>query len=148
MIEEKILILYPTLVQAGLAITAFMEPTPLITTGSFDSPLSFYITMAVFLDSSKEYVTTLDVMHKGHSVLEPGANNDENHSQNFMFTKPDESSLIVGNQLLLKGVKVTTPGTYDINLELFEIDEQSRQHLVDEKTCSIVIVKTTLRDQE
>ncbi|MFM3646452.1 hypothetical protein [Klebsiella pneumoniae] len=54
MIEEKILILYPTLVQAGLAITAYMAPTPLITVGSFDSPLSFYITMAVFLDSSKE----------------------------------------------------------------------------------------------
>lgn len=147
MIEEKILILYPTLVQAGLAITAYMAPTPLITVGSFDSPLSFYITMAVFLDSSKEYVTTLDVKHNGDSVLDSNANNDENHSQNFMFTKPDEDSLLVGTQLHLKGVKPTTPGTYDITLELFEIDEQSRQHLVDEKTCSIVIVKTTLRDQ-
>jgi hypothetical protein len=63
-----------------------------------------------------------------------------------MFTKPDENSLLVGTQLHLKELSLQ-PSTYDITLELFEIDEQSRQHLVDEKTCSIVIVKTTLRDQ-
>jgi len=139
--KEKILILYSTLIRPGLAISHFMQPDPIIYDIDLLKPISLYITTVLLFDSSKHYMTELDIVFNGESVL-PTEGNPDNAMVNFMSSKPDDNSLVVGSSLFLQGINISKNGVYDVNFSLFEDDDGKLGKQIDSKQCSFVVARS------
>lgn len=134
---EKIVAIYPTIIRAGLAISHFMQPDPIIVVSEYPSSCSFYLTALMYFDHGKKYTTELDVTFNGESVL-PDSRGDENTMETFMFSPVNGTSIIVGTSLLVKNIKLIGSGTYDVTYRIFEDVEGKLSEVIDEKKCALI----------
>lgn len=140
--EEKILLLYPTLVRAGLAITHYMPPDPIISSVEASKTSSFYVTAVMSFLKSKRYMTELDFLYNGQSVLAADGDVD-NDMKNFMFSYPSEDSLVVGSSLFIKNVNIEQPGVYDVVVSIFDDNDGKPGDRIDTSRSSFVVAHPT-----
>ncbi|EPT9223066.1 TPA: hypothetical protein MIA68_09945 [Klebsiella pneumoniae] len=138
--KEKIITIYPTLIKAGLAISHYMPPDPVSFKKDFPSKDSFYLTALMYFESGKRYMTELNVVFEGKSVL-PEKGQDEDSMETFMFVHVDDNSTLVGSSLRVKDIILDKPGVYDIIFKIFEDIDGKPGDLLDEKSCSIVAAR-------
>lgn len=135
--KEKIILLYPTLIKPGLAISHYMPPDPVFYTDQYPASCSFYLTSLMYFENGKNYTTELDVCFEGKSVLN-GNQQDENSMETFMFSPIDERTVMVGSTLFVKNVSIEKAGLYDISFKLYEDINGEISDVLDEKTCSFI----------
>lgn len=135
--KEKIILLYPTLIKPGLAISHYMPPDPVFYTDQYPASCAFYLTSLMYLDKGKNYTTELDVCFEGKSVLN-GNQQDNNSMETFMFSPLDEKSIMVGSALFVNNVNIEKAGLYDISFKLYEDIDGKLSDILDEKTCAII----------
>ncbi|HBY4322473.1 TPA: hypothetical protein MIU95_19715 [Klebsiella pneumoniae] len=135
--KEKIITVYPTLIKAGLVVSHYMPPDPVSLKKEFPSKDSFYLTALMYFESGKKYMTELNVVFEGKSVL-PENGQDEDSMETFMFIHIDDDSTLVGTSLRVKDINLEKPGVYDIFFKIFEEIDGKPGALLDEKSCSIV----------
>ncbi|HDS8975851.1 TPA: hypothetical protein QHR34_003074 [Raoultella ornithinolytica] len=135
--KEKIITVYPTLIKAGLVVSHYMPPDPVSLKKEFPSKDSFYLTALMYFESGKKYMTELNVVFEGKSVL-PEKGQDEDSMETFMFIHVDDNSTLVGSSLRVNDIILDKPGVYDIIFKIFEDIDGKPGDLLDEKSCSIV----------
>lgn len=135
--KEKIIMLYPTVVKEGLAISHFMSPDPIFFAEKYPSMCMFYLTSIMYLDNGKKYTTELDVCFDGKSVLN-NSKQDKNSMETFMFSLIDEKSNMVGSSLFVNNVSIEKAGVYNISFKLYEDINGTLSDVLDEKSCSFI----------
>lgn len=135
--KEKIITIYPTVIKDGLVVTHYMAPDPVIFKQQFPTKGSFYLTALMYFESGKRYMTELNVLFAGKSVL-PDEKQEGDAMETFMFVPIDNSSILAGASLEVIDIKLDTPGTYDIILKIFEDIDGKPGDLLDEKTCHLI----------
>lgn len=135
--KEKIITIYPTVIKEGMAVSHYMPPDPVIFKKQFPSKGSFYLTALMYFESGKRYMTELNVIFDGKSVL-PDEKQEGDAMETFMFIHIDSTSILAGASLEVIDIKLDNPGTYDITLKIFEDIDGKPGDLLDEKTCSLI----------
>ncbi|HBR1208102.1 hypothetical protein [Klebsiella pneumoniae] len=135
--KEKIITIYPTVIKDGVAISHYMPPDPVMFKKQFPSKGSFYLTALMYFDSGKRYMTELNVLFDGKSVL-PDEKQEGDAMETFMFVHIDSSSVLAGASLEVIDINLEKPGTYDIILKIFEDIDGKTGELLDEKTSSLI----------
>ncbi|EIW8579024.1 hypothetical protein [Klebsiella aerogenes] len=135
--KEKIITIYPTMLKEGLVISHYLPPDPVVIKQTFPSTDSFYLTALMYFESGKKYMTELNVIFEGKSVL-PEERQDDDSMETFMFVHIDNSSTLVGSSLKVRNINLEKPGVYDIIFKIFEEIDGKPGDLLDEKSCSIV----------
>lgn len=135
--KEKIITIYPTVIKEGMAVSHYMPPDPVIFKKQFPSKGSFYLTALMYFESGKRYMTELNVIFDGKSVL-PDEKQEGDAMETFMFIHIDSTSILAGASLEVIDIKLDNPGTYDIILKIFEDIDGKPGDLLDEKTCSLI----------
>lgn len=137
--KEKISFLYPSLVGEGDRDDAPPSPDLVITGITLGKSYPFVVTAGFILDESIEYVTSLDVLYDGESVLDQEFS-DCNKMDTLMFSKSMPEQTIVLSSMFLAGVKLEKTGMYTVVLDLHEgpdLDDLTRD--VDRKECFFIV---------
>ncbi|ELK1314839.1 hypothetical protein QI814_003809 [Escherichia coli] len=135
--NEKIIMIYPTVVRPGLVISHFMPPDPIVLVQEYPASFSFYLTALMYFEHGKRYTTELDVLCDGESVM-ADSDHDDNTMETFMFSPIDQASVVVGTSLLIQNVTLKRSGTYDIIFKLYEEVEGKLGNMIDEKTSGLI----------
>ncbi len=135
--DEKIVTIYPTVIKAGLAISHFMPPDPVIFVDKYPDRCSFYLTSLMYFENGKKYTTEIDVTFNGESVL-PESSGDESRIETFMFSPINDTSVMVGTSLFVKDVNLVGNGTYDVIYRIFEDVDGILSEVIDEKKCALI----------
>ncbi|HBR6834660.1 TPA: hypothetical protein L9193_003359 [Klebsiella aerogenes] len=135
--SEKILLIYPTVVKPGLAVSHMMTPDPIMRVHEYPAKFSFYLTALMYIEHGKRYTTELDVSCDGKSVLREGEN-DSNSMETFVFSPINESSRMVGVSLFVQNATLIKDGTYDVAFRLYEELDGKLGEVIDEKKCELI----------
>lgn len=137
--KEKISFLYPSLVGEGDRENTPPSPDLVITGITLGKSYPFIVTAGFIFDESTKYVTSLDVLYDGETVLDPDFS-DYNKMDTLMFNKSMPEQNIVLASMFLAGVKLEKPGIYTVVIDLHEgpdLDVLTRD--VDRKECFFIV---------
>lgn len=139
--NNKIFLVYPTLIKPGLSVTPYVTPDPILAVNSFPTKCALYVTAVFTFSAGSKLTTEIDIQFNGVSVLSE-SDNALNTMENFMFTHLD-SSRMLGARFYIQNVSIEKPGNYEVFFRLYETNGDTLGPLVEEKTCAFVAIERT-----
>lgn len=145
MSDEKILLVYPTLIKPGLPITAYMTPDPILVVNKLPTKCALYITTVFTYSTGLKLTTEIDIQFEGKSILAE-SDNAMNSMDNFMFSQLDDNVRMFGARFYIQNANIETPGNYDVIFRLYENDGDELGTMIEEKTCAFIAIVRTGND--
>ncbi|EMM6514595.1 hypothetical protein RVV74_001220 [Enterobacter ludwigii] len=139
MIYEKVLFVYTTLLQEGMAAAGFNIPNVVL----FDvDPLKIYslvVTCGFLTDTSKIYWNEIDVTFNDKSVIDPAFDGESTFNVlGSGYPNKDHYSSV--SSFYLKGIRLTNPGLYTAKVSLYDSGADGKKgNLIDVKDSHFIV---------